>query len=160
MEVFTRENHRDLAATVQAAFEEILLSAMRPIIQHQAYAHIKVIVLVGGCALNIKANSRIRKEFGIPVYVPAAPNDGGLSIGAAWHLTPPPLERSGLSVHGSGGSGGTSHGMIAYLGAPLWDAGSLPRLASEHAATKVSIADVVALLLDQKVIGVIRGRQA
>ena len=43
----------------------------------------------GGCALNVKANSRIADVTGLPVQVPAAPSDCGLSVGMVWHVQPP-----------------------------------------------------------------------
>ena len=42
------------------------------------------LVLSGGCALNIKLNSRLSHEFKLPVHVPPAPCDAGLSAGATF----------------------------------------------------------------------------
>ena len=38
----------------------------------------------GGCALNVKANEAVRTIFGSRVFVSEAPNDAGLTVGAAW----------------------------------------------------------------------------
>ena len=44
------------------------------------------IVLVGGCALNVVNNQKI-KDMGFNVYVPPNPSDGGLSLGSMlWYL--------------------------------------------------------------------------
>jgi hypothetical protein len=50
------------------------------------------LVLVGGCALNVRVNSAVAAAFPhLRVHVPAAPSDCGLGVGSAWLLYPPPL---------------------------------------------------------------------
>ena len=63
----------------------------------------------GGCALNVQANQRVRDALGaassrhraLAVYVPSAPGDGGLAVGAAWTVGPPVGEAQG-KLHLSG----------------------------------------------------------
>ena len=80
--------------------------------------HADGIVLVGGCALNILANTYVQRACSKihscgGVYVPAAPSDCGLSVGAAWHVVPrlPDAPRRGLQ----------------YAGVPLFDIEDLPQ---------------------------------
>ena len=46
----------------------------------------------GRCALNVKLNQRVVDEMRVAVHVPAAPNDGGLSIGQCWTMARPKLK--------------------------------------------------------------------
>ena len=49
-------------------------------------------------------------RFAVQIHVPAAPDDSGLAVGAAWTVFPPAARRS-----------------LAYMGLPLWDAGTVRR---------------------------------
>jgi hypothetical protein len=49
-------------------------------------------------------------RFAVQIHVPAAPDDSGLAVGAAWTVLPPAARRS-----------------LAYMGLPLWDAGTVRR---------------------------------
>lgn len=80
------DDARALAATSQAAFEALLLESIG---QRLESADIDGLVLTGGCALNVVANERVRTTLGVPVHVPPAPNDAGISVGALWSVTPP-----------------------------------------------------------------------
>ena len=85
------------------------------------------IALTGGCALNVLANQRIydlvtngssgSANSVLDVYVPPAPNDSGLSLGATWSVAPPKVRQP-----------------LQYLGFPLWDEGMLPRYARNRGA--------------------------
>ena len=37
---------------------------------------------------NVHANQLVTEKFGYPVHIPTAPNDCGISVGAAWIITP------------------------------------------------------------------------
>lgn len=80
------DDARALAATSQAAFESLLLGALR---SHVNDTQVDGLVLTGGCALNVVANDRVRRTLGMPVHVPPAPNDAGISVGALWSASPP-----------------------------------------------------------------------
>lgn len=80
------DDARALAATSQAAFEALLIETISA---HLNEAEVDGLVLTGGCALNVVANERVRKTLGVPVHVPPAPNDAGISIGALWSVSPP-----------------------------------------------------------------------
>lgn len=77
---------RDLAATEQRAIENIVLSEIKSKIGNYNYDGI---VLTGGVALNVLINSLISKTFNLPVHVPSAPGDCGISTGSIYALFPP-----------------------------------------------------------------------
>ena len=167
------ESQRILAATIQAEFERI----MHPIVQdylrelQQKSISVEGIVLTGGCALNVVANQLVRdtltevraveKSFTKPqdVYVPPAPNDSGLTVGAIWAVTPPTGPRQPLQ----------------YLGFPLWDVEDLQDEAEARGALRLSQLGGVEYLAEllaggpawaarkpkhaRPIIAVVRGRQ-
>ncbi len=75
---------RNIAATMQVALENVVISEVSKFI----YPNTDGIILVGGCALNVILNTRIWKHFNIPVTVPSAPNDCGISAGCILHHFP------------------------------------------------------------------------
>ncbi len=78
--------HADLAASVQAVFEENYFSFLRFV--HRETGR-KALCLAGGVALNCAANGKLSEETPFSdVYIQAAAHDAGTSIGAAlyvWH---------------------------------------------------------------------------
>lgn len=72
----------NLAYSVQKAIEKIFVRRVEYIIENSSYPN--NIVLSGGCALNVVANSVLKKKFpNINFYIDPVPNDAGQSIGAA-----------------------------------------------------------------------------
>lgn len=71
----------DLAASVQAVFEEAQQHILRPV--RSANPDLGSLVVSGGCALNVTANGRILQS-GLfkEIIVPPAPHDAGCAIGA------------------------------------------------------------------------------
>ena len=93
---------RDLAATIQHAFETYLGEQLEVFLLHKDNYPDRYdgIVLSGGCALNVLSNSHLERTFGLRVWVPPAPGDGGLALGAAWQVLQPPLDYVGVdSAH-------------------------------------------------------------
>jgi len=76
--------HRDVAATLQGALEEVLFEMLNAL---EKRAGQKVICLAGGVAFNCVANGKIfqRTPFEA-VYVQPAAGDGGLAVGAAYYV--------------------------------------------------------------------------
>ncbi len=75
------QTHRDLARSVQAAFEQ---AAFRLIGGLKARHDSDAIALAGGCAFNSVMNGKLRRELGFKrVYVQAAAGDAGGALGAA-----------------------------------------------------------------------------
>ena len=113
-----------MAATAQAAFEQILSDEVRKAVSSVQRAEGRLVtglVVTGGCALNVKANSRLQADFSFPVYVPASPSDAGLAIGAAWHVIAPPR----LPGYPWGQP-------LQYLGFPVWDEPTIPGLVRDR----------------------------
>lgn len=71
---------RDVLATSQYVFEQLVKEHVIPYIQSGKY---KRLVVVGGCALNVKLNSLLNDDYGIDVFTPPCANDGGISLGLA-----------------------------------------------------------------------------
>jgi carbamoyltransferase len=73
--------HTDLAASVQAAFEDALAHILSP--ATSSHPSIKNLVVSGGCALNVTANGKLlsSKMFD-QIIIPPAPHDAGCAIGA------------------------------------------------------------------------------
>ena len=92
-----REN--DIACSVQARFEEIVLLSLRSL--HQRVPTDKLVTAVG-CALNGVCNSRILRETPFKKsYIQCAASDDGTAIGAAFYVWNAILKqpRTGLIDH-------------------------------------------------------------
>src|SRR5262249_31837269 len=76
------ERHRDIARSVQVAYEEAFFHLISPL--HQRFG-LRDIALAGGCAMNSVANGKIRRMTPFRrVYVQSAAGDAGGAIGAAY----------------------------------------------------------------------------
>lgn len=127
---------RALAATGQAAFETLLLENIGDWLQR---ADVDGLVLTGGCALNVVANERVRKTFGLPVHVPPAPNDAGITVGALWSVEPP---RAALGP---------------FVGSELVDDVSATAL-RQRGGRQAAIAEIARLVRAGAIIGIAQGR--
>ncbi len=78
------QRHRDIAASVQALLEEVLLHLARHL---REATKANQLCLAGGVAFNCVANSRLWREAGFhDVYIPSAAGDAGAALGAAlWY---------------------------------------------------------------------------
>ncbi|MDO5315050.1 MAG: carbamoyltransferase C-terminal domain-containing protein [bacterium] len=124
---------RDIAATMQVALENVVISEIEKHISSDTDG----VVLVGGCALNVVLNTKIWKHFGLPVHVPSAPNDCGISVGGILGCFP----------HEKGQS-------LTYLGLPLED----DDLSYKQYGKKYTLKSIAELLVkDDAIIGVVRG---
>jgi carbamoyltransferase len=73
----------DIASSVQAAFEEILLHLISW--AHKKYPEYENLCLSGGCALNVTANGKITdRSIFKSIFIPPGPHDGGCAIGSAF----------------------------------------------------------------------------
>lgn len=74
--------HKNLAASVQQVYEEILFEVLNHI-SHDFLINKPNLCLGGGCAYNGRANGKIldKTNFG-KLWIPASPSDSGSSIGA------------------------------------------------------------------------------
>lgn len=74
----------DLVATVQEYLGVELLRGLQRLVRRRPELAAAHLVMAGGCALNIKWNSRIRAEGPFRgIWIPPFPNDAGSAIGAA-----------------------------------------------------------------------------
>jgi carbamoyltransferase len=145
---------RDFAATVQHVFENIVVKELSGAIaelNEQFRNHrgervlppVSSLVLVGGCALNVRVNTVVQNRFNFPVYVPSSPGDSGIAIGGGWHKHPPPV-----------------HPQLEYLGANLFDIEVLDtEVVAKYSPRRASPETVARLLVSGKVGAVVRGRQ-
>ena len=77
------QKHKDLAASVQMRYEEILFDVIKSI---NIFDDSTNLCLSGGCAYNGRANGKITKNTRInKIWIPLAPSDAGSSIGACVH---------------------------------------------------------------------------
>ena len=169
----SRSLQRNVAASAQAVMEEEVVAMVREVLGslNGAGGAVDGIVLVGGCALNVRVNSELAAAFPhLPVHVPAAPSDCGLAVGSGWLLAPPPLHGPPLRLHLLGPTpfdlaydhdhrGGPSAALaepeLSAEGAARLSALGGVRLGASLAAAAAALA---VLLADDQVIGVVRGR--
>ncbi len=75
------QRHRDLAASMQAVYEERFFALVRRVLE---LAGSKRLALAGGCALNSLANGKLFDRTDVEeVFIQAAAGDAGTSLGAA-----------------------------------------------------------------------------
>ncbi len=78
------DRHRDIAASIQAVIEDILLMITR---QLQQTTQLKQLVMAGGVALNCKANQRLLEQSGFEqIWIQPASGDAGGALGIAYWL--------------------------------------------------------------------------
>jgi carbamoyltransferase len=135
---FEGEVSWDLAKTSQIAFEEVTLELIKPFLEE--YPNIPLI-MVGGCALNILLNTRLKKELDRDVFVPPNPNDCGIAAGLLLSKLKP---KEAID--------------LTYSGVPILDEDTLMSICEYH--WKSSPADIKTIAKDIKngrIIGVARG---
>jgi len=92
-EALTQE-HKDLARSVQAMYEEALFNLLNRLYERHK---LEAVALAGGCAMNSVANGKITRNTPFrKVYVQSAAGDAGGAIGAAltvWHRLNPTAPR-------------------------------------------------------------------
>lgn len=126
----------DLAATNQHVFEQLFEEETRDILNQ--YPDLPIII-VGGCALNIINNTRLRQKR--MVFVPPNPNDSGLAVGLVASKIRP---QSAIDC--------------TYIGSEVWDKHDLARILYERHGSFVDMDQLVNDLIAGKIYGVVRGR--
>lgn len=128
----------DVAKTSQIAFENVFMEIILPFLEK--YPNIPLI-LVGGCALNILLNTKLKEELTREIFIPPNPNDCGIATGMILLHTKPLTAVD-----------------ITYAGIPILDKNKLMRyLESNYSGQELNINLVVNDLIDGKIIGVVRG---
>ncbi len=147
--------HMDVAASIQAVTEEVVLRLCRALRQETSARHL---CLAGGVALNCVANGKVHKE-GIfdELWVQPAAGDAGGAVGAAlaaYHLN---FERPRSVANAMDGMSGS------YLG-PEFAQGEIERRLAEAGARFTSLDDEAVLeqtaraLSEEKAVGWMQGR--
>ncbi len=144
------EHHKDVAATLQAITEEVLVAMATHVHRQTGLRHL---CCAGGVFLNVMANSRIVKETPFEeVFIHPAAGDAGAALGAALYAT-----------HGLLGKPRTFVMKHAYLGpsftetriARVLDAEGVSYRRLEEAALAEYVAEQVA---SGKIVGWFQGR--
>ena len=135
---------RDVAATLQAATERILLDLSRALLRDTACTRL---CLSGGVFMNSVANGRIARESGaVEVFVPPWPGDIGLALGAA--------------IVARGGRPRTALG-LPFLGTEVDQDSAddaLQRAGMRPVTCSDPVAEVAALLQERRIVGWADGR--
>jgi carbamoyltransferase len=149
------QRHMDLAASIQAVTEDIVLSMAREL--HRSTGK-KNLVLAGGVALNCVANGRLLRESPFSkLWIQPAAGDAGGALGAAlftWHQLlekprqPAPNDSQAGSFLGPRFSGEAIEQALAARGI------SASRVDDEESLLK----QIVDALIDGKVVGWFQGR--
>jgi carbamoyltransferase len=127
----------DLAATSQYVFEEKMWSLILPYVKKYNLN----VVLVGGCALNVLFNQKLKKylnEFKLDLYVPPNPNDCGLSYGMFLSKFPKFSDKE-----------------IAYSGIEILDEDNIEKYNDEFLSEDLTPKLIVDYLKIGKIIGII-----
>ncbi|MFZ5831585.1 MAG: carbamoyltransferase [Planctomycetota bacterium] len=75
------QKHKDLAASLQAVYEERFFSLVREVVRRTG---LKRLALAGGCAMNSLANGRLLEHVDLDeIFIQAAAGDAGTALGAA-----------------------------------------------------------------------------
>ncbi len=128
----------DLAKTSQIAFEEITLELIKPFLDE--YPNIPLI-MVGGCALNILFNTRLKEELDRPVFVPPNPNDCGIASGLLLSKMKPERAID-----------------LTYAGIPILDEENLWSVLEHNWRSEpLNIDNLVDFIISGKIVGVARG---
>jgi carbamoyltransferase len=149
------QRHMDLAASIQAVTEEVILRLGRDL---HRQTRLKNLVLAGGVALNCVANGRLLREGPFDsIWIQPAAGDAGGALGAAlfvWHQ----LLENPRTVTGRDSQEGS------FLG-PEFSAAAIQRWLDEAGITYERVTDeselmkqTACLLADEKVVGWFQGR--
>jgi carbamoyltransferase len=110
--------HADLAASVQARLEEVLLQLARWL--HEQTGD-RALTMAGGVALNCVANSRLAAEGPFEtVWVQPAAGDAGTALGGALHVAAAAGERGAPMAGADLGRGWTDAELAAWLDTARW----------------------------------------
>jgi len=128
----------DLAATSQHVFEDIAFNLVKNVFDKKN----DNIILTGGCALNVLFNQKLKlflKNTDYDLFVPPNPNDCGLSFGQYCMFN------------------NVKHNDILYNGFPVLDLQKLDAVVKNYNAKKIKTSDIVDLLSQGKIIGLVYG---
>lgn len=128
----------DLAATSQFVFEKIIWEILNPFLENE----ILDVVLVGGCALNVLFNQKLKvflNKNQKDLFVPCHPNDCGLSFGMFAKEFPEVIEDFNV-----------------YSGLEILDLEKLDLYKKSYKNKKFDFNEIVNFLKEGKIIGVVQ----
>ena len=126
----------DVAKTSQIAFENVFISIIKPFLDKNPNIPL---ILVGGCALNILLNTKLKNTLNREVFVPPNPNDCGIATGMILnHIKP----ESAID--------------ITYSGIPILDENTLMTYFEDNKSEKLEMKNLVKDLNEGKIVGVVR----
>ena len=112
------DQHADLAASVQARLEEVLLDLTRWL---HGRTGDRVLTMAGGVALNCVANSRLAADGPFDtIWVQPAAGDAGTALGGALHVAAQAGERAAPMAGADLGRGWTDEELAAWLDTARW----------------------------------------
>tara|TARA_R100001443_G_scaffold81326_1_gene88191 strand:- start:251 stop:1246 length:996 start_codon:yes stop_codon:yes gene_type:complete len=126
----------DLAATSQFVFENFVLEILKPYID--SYDNF---ILVGGCALNVLFNQKLKEILNKKnknLYVPPNPNDCGLSLGQYLMHN----QKTDVDV---------------YSGFDILDREKFENYKEKYNTRKIDTQEIVDILKEGKIIGLVEG---
>jgi carbamoyltransferase len=149
------QRHSNLAASLQTRLEEVYLGMLKKLAESTRR---KAVCLAGGVAFNCVANGKIFEATPFEeVYVQPAAGDGGLSVGAAFHVWHQILgkPRSFVMDHAYWGPGFTQAEIRKAIGASSFANGgySVIELPEEELIRRAA-----AMISDGKILGWFQGR--
>ena len=149
------QRHMDLAASVQAVTEDVMLAVGRELFRQTGQ---RKLVLAGGVALNCVGNGRLLREGPFDdIWIQPAAGDAGGALGAALFTWYQLLEQPRRAV-------GTDSQKGSFLGprfAPADVRGALDRAGAKYRALPNEdelVRAVVELLMQEKIVGWFQGR--
>jgi len=149
------QRHMDLAASIQAVTEDVMLAMARDVHRETGMKHL---VLAGGVALNCVANGRLLREGPFDdIWIQPAAGDAGGALGAAlfvWHQL---LEKP----RGATGTDRQKGSLLGpkYTGDQIADWLDGLGVTYRRASTEQELlGEVVDLLVNEKVVGWFQGR--
>jgi carbamoyltransferase len=150
------QRHMDLAASIQAVTEEVVLRIGRDV--HRRTGH-RQLVMAGGVALNCVANGRLLREGPFDdIWIQPAAGDAGGALGAALFTTHQLLDTPRVATapdHQAGSLLGPSYpGSVVAQAIPLTHGVTSQQFDTEDAL----LEHVSALLADGKVVGWFQNR--
>ena len=127
----------DIAKTSQIAFENVFLEMVQPFLdQYPDFP----LILVGGCALNILLNTRLKETLNRPVFVPPNPNDCGIATGMILNHIKPEKAMD-----------------VTYAGIEILDKNTLMTYVEDKRGNQLNLTTLAKDLSDGKIVGVVRG---